>query len=458
MIATVQDGMTYACHKIHGNNKFQTFIIRFENNPIPQHKYAKTSMFKTNCRIDEHPITQTQLLDSGIDLDHTCTVIESQHSLPQLQQSSTSKETQTEAQDNQCRTISCQTDSPKLKSKKIQSRPAHASVYVQNTPSLKHRCTETDGLTQMKDSSTAVEILYSNTATQTMQAQSLEFIEKGIEARPKVQTIGMQTSTLYMTRDETKNEPLMSLLRKTITHTDSVILMYSCKTIADISESDIQNVIDSGLVTRLVELLQHADQLVLKSALQAIGNIVLGNDKQTQAVLNANFLNVLPQLLSHTDNSIQSTATWILSNITAGSINQIQEVLDAKLLHILKTSLEKGDTKTKQEAVWTITNLISGGTPVQIAAILDAGMIKPLCDLLNVETKDIKLLHNILESIQNILNTAEKAGQCKLIYTVIDNAGGIMKLKELQNHQNSEVHQTCVDVIRTLHLIESKPD
>ena len=38
----------------------------------------------------------------------------------------------------------------------------------------------------------------------------------------------------------------------------------------------------SGVVPRLVELLRHTSKMVVASALRAVGNILLGDDTQTQ--------------------------------------------------------------------------------------------------------------------------------------------------------------------------------
>ena len=63
-----------------------------------------------------------------------------------------------------------------------------------------------------------------------------------------------------------------------------------------------------------------------------MGNIVTGNDQQTQAVLDSNALVLFPALLTHAKANIQKEAAWTISNITAGQSVQIQAVVDAGLL------------------------------------------------------------------------------------------------------------------------------
>lgn len=71
---------------------------------------------------------------------------------------------------------------------------------------------------------------------------------------------------------------------------------------------------------------------MVSAALRAVGNIVTGNDAQTQAVLNCNPLLNLHNLLRSPTETLKKEACWTLSNITAGNAAQIQVCLDGKVL------------------------------------------------------------------------------------------------------------------------------
>lgn len=57
----------------------------------------------------------------------------------------------------------------------------------------------------------------------------------------------------------------------------------------DGGNEQIQMVIDSGVVPKLIPLLSHKEVKVQTAALRAVGNIVTGTDDQTQ-VINLNYL------------------------------------------------------------------------------------------------------------------------------------------------------------------------
>ena len=98
--------------------------------------------------------------------------------------------------------------------------------------------------------------------------------------------------------------------------------------------------LDCGVVPHLVNLLASPELSVLTPALRAVGNIVTGNDVQTDAIINACGIKYLCALLQHSRSNIVKEAAWTISNITAGNPVQIQHVIDAgvlpPLLHVLQ--------------------------------------------------------------------------------------------------------------------------
>ena len=68
----------------------------------------------------------------------------------------------------------------------------------------------------------------------------------------------------------------------------------------------------------------NSEQSVVSAALRAVGNIVTGDDMQTQVILNCQALPCLLYLLSSSKENIRKEACWTISNITAGNKSQIQ--------------------------------------------------------------------------------------------------------------------------------------
>lgn len=74
---------------------------------------------------------------------------------------------------------------------------------------------------------------------------------------------------------------------------------------------------------------RHPSTAVQTPALRSVGNIVTGDDLQTQVIISSGALPALLSLLSSPKDGIRKEACWTISNITAGSPMQIQAIIDA---------------------------------------------------------------------------------------------------------------------------------
>lgn len=121
----------------------------------------------------------------------------------------------------------------------------------------------------------------------------------------------------------------------------------------------------------------HESHNIVKAALRAVGNIVTGDDIQTQVILNSGALPHILQLLHSDKESIRKEASWTISNITAGNRQQIQAVIDANIFPVLIHILKNDEFKTRKEAAWSITNATSSGTAEQIKYLVSAQLEVP---------------------------------------------------------------------------------
>ncbi len=74
-------------------------------------------------------------------------------------------------------------------------------------------------------------------------------------------------------------------LAKLLYSDDPETLSHCCWSVsffADGPNDKIQKIIDGGITRRLVELLMHPDRKVVPPALRAVGNMLTGDDVQTQ--------------------------------------------------------------------------------------------------------------------------------------------------------------------------------
>merc|ERR1719411_1378917 len=229
---------------------------------------------------------------------------------------------------------------------------------------------------------------------------------------------------------------------------DEEVLTDACWAFSYISDDTgpqnekIAEVIKCGAVPRLVHLLTNKSNAVKHPALRTIGNIVTGDDLQTQVVINNAALPRLLVLLTNDKKAIRKEACWTISNITAGNVEQIEAVLQNSMIQPLVTLLRTGEFDVKKEAAWAISNLTSGGNDVQIKFLVHQQAIPPLCALFGSSNSRIVMV--ALEGIENILrvgaNEASKNPDGRNRHAdLVEECNGVDKLEALQSKEDVEV-------------------
>ncbi|KAL8137137.1 hypothetical protein V2J09_003138 [Rumex salicifolius] len=265
-----------------------------------------------------------------------------------------------------------------------------------------------------------------------------------------------------------QTKPALPTLQRLIHSTDDEILTDACWALSYLSDGTndkIQTVIEAGVCPRLVELLCNPSPTVLIPALRTVGNIVTGDDVQTQTIIDHQALPcLLNLLLSNHKKSIKKEACWTISNITAGTKDQIQAIVAAGLFGPLIQLLQSAEFDIKKEAAWAISNATSGGSHEQIKFLVSQGCIKPMCDLL--VCPDPRIITVCLEGLENILKVGESekamgnnnaAGEGNLFAQMIEDADGLEKIENLQSHDNNEIYEKAVKILET-YWVEDEED
>ncbi|KAK9756887.1 hypothetical protein RND81_01G127400 [Saponaria officinalis] len=254
-----------------------------------------------------------------------------------------------------------------------------------------------------------------------------------------------------------QTSPALPALERLIHSNDDEILTDACWALSYLSDGTndkIQSVIEANVCARLVELLLHPSPSVLIPALRTVGNIVTGDDMQTQCLIDHQSLPCLLKLLTENyKKSIKKEACWTVSNITAGTKDQIQAVIVAGIIGPLVQLLQNAEFDIKKEAAWAISNATSGGSHDQIKFLVSQGCINPLCDLL--ACPDPRVVTVCLEGLENILKVGEAeknlgtTGGVNVFAQAIEEADGLEKIENLQSHDNNDIYEKVVKLLET---------
>jgi len=197
----------------------------------------------------------------------------------------------------------------------------------------------------------------------------------------------------------------------------------------------------------LVSMLGSPKPQCIVPALRTLGNIVSGDDSQTQAVVNADVLSQVVKIISNPKKNIRKESCWMLSNIAAGNIDQVHMLVNTpELISKVMIQLSSGsEWDVRKEAAWVVSNIATGGNRSHVQKIVEHGAMRHLCDLLVVGESRILLV--AMDAIESILKHAGDADTVSSFIRLIEEAEGVDRLEGLQEHENEEVYQKAVNLI-----------
>jgi importin subunit alpha-6/7 len=207
-------------------------------------------------------------------------------------------------------------------------------------------------------------------------------------------------------------KPIFPFLLNRLNGDDNESKLDACFAISYISDGDsqrIQEIINGNFLSSIIEILKSQpsrvlDQPLQTAALRVIGNILTGDEYQTQIVLNLDILPIFSLLLESPKNRIKKETCWALSNITAGTISQLQMVIDAEIFPKIFQLGQTSDNDIAKECLWCIANSTEQKNFIQISYLQEQGLIPYLAYCL--ETSSLpQTLSVVLAAIDNLLNT-----------------------------------------------------
>jgi len=187
--------------------------------------------------------------------------------------------------------------------------------------------------------------------------------------------------------------------------------------IANIGEEFIQEVIDLGVVPFLIQHLYNPNEEIYFPSLRALGNIITGNDEQTEVVLShPNFLIRLFEFISSPFHKIQKEACWVISNIAAGlASHKMQIIKGPNYMNILKNSLSHGNEEVSREVTWIYMNLGDNTSEAVKILIEEHEYLECLSMIFSNKDKNHRIRQYELEALSNILSHGEEVPIQKII-------------------------------------------
>ena len=89
--------------------------------------------------------------------------------------------------------------------------------------------------------------------------------------------------------------------------------------LSDGAKERVNDLLNPALLVKIIQLLTHEQVAIAIPCLRTIGNIVTGDDDQTQMAIEAGLIPALNTILAHNKKTVRKESCWVLSNITAGT-------------------------------------------------------------------------------------------------------------------------------------------
>jgi|TARA_B110000881_G_scaffold217366_1_gene234670 importin subunit alpha-1 len=240
----------------------------------------------------------------------------------------------------------------------------------------------------------------------------------------------------------TKNA--LSKLNAVLTFEDEetvVDALWALSYMTDGSNDQIQGVLDAVDLKRIVPYLAPTWRTVVQvPALRVMGNVVSGNDAQTQRVIASGAVPSIVAMLNSHKSSIRKETCWVLSNIAAGSVHQIQLLVICQVFTPLRVMMNTESHTIVKEIAWIISNMCEGGNAAQISHLIKLGFIAPICSLLT--GPDVGEVQIALGILFKMLRTDTSVALDKL-----EDCQGRDIISNLQYHDNTEIYTRVVDLI-----------
>ena len=154
-------------------------------------------------------------------------------------------------------------------------------------------------------------------------------------------------------------------------------------------------------------------------------------------------------LLNHKKKSIRKEAHWLLSNIAAGTNEQVTQLFqrgNIKLIETVIQSATDAQWDIRKEAIWVLSNICTGGLTDHVQMLVQLDVFVPLCSVLTLSDSKITMI--AMDAIESILKVGKQLG-LESYSRFLDEADGIDKLEELQQHDSDQVYEKALKIIDT---------
>eukprot|EP00730_Choanoeca_flexa_P015390 TRINITY_DN7057_c0_g1_i2.p1 TRINITY_DN7057_c0_g1~~TRINITY_DN7057_c0_g1_i2.p1 ORF type:complete len:520 (+),score=87.32 TRINITY_DN7057_c0_g1_i2:67-1626(+) len=137
-----------------------------------------------------------------------------------------------------------------------------------------------------------------------------------------------------------------------------------------------------------------------------------------EAAIQSGVLDKLVQLLQHPNPDVQYEVAWILTNISSGASHQTRAVVEHQACIPLGHLLSSPVAKVKDQAVWCLGNIAGDGAQLR-DVLLEIDLLDVFLQML-VEEEDAELLRNVSWTISNFFRWKNPSAPEEKMHTALE--------------------------------------
>jgi len=150
------------------------------------------------------------------------------------------------------------------------------------------------------------------------------------------------------------------------------------------------------------------------------------------------------------ERQLRRETCWLLANVAAvaaGASAMIAKPHGPSMLTTIVEVLEEAPWDVRREAVFVTSNLLRSLNPSGVRLFVDYSVLSPLCDALDVNDSDC--VAAALQAVEAVLKVSESDESCAYLSRLVDEAGGVEKLLNLQAHPNEAIYGAALALLET---------
>lgn len=224
-------------------------------------------------------------------------------------------------------------------------------------------------------------------------------------------------------------------------------LVYSCASLLLFTEAEddridrIQSILDCGIMTGIITLLQHVREDIVWYAIKILTNMSCSSKEHLRSILESGVIHHIKSKLSHISSDVRKSACIFVSKIAVGSSDHICHLMhdDQSILPVVIEVAKTDQYSVKIQACRVLINLCQNKemTFGQIECLVRMGGLDALSSIF-VHDMDISTLLSAIDALECVLVLGKSAGT-GYFRTVLEECDGMDRLESLQFHKNPDV-------------------